>query len=85
MRIPEASRPVRCEALQLRLAETEEVLAAKEEEASVVLGALARSGDPAWAPRRREMADEAHREALRAAEHAARLREKVSGEPARPG
>jgi len=70
-----ASPTTTCEELQLRLAETEEQLAAKEEAASVVLDALAATGDPNWAEHRKHLADQAHREAVRAAEHAAALRE----------
>ncbi len=76
--ISTASTVTTCEELQLRLAETEELLAAKEEEASVVLDALAHSGDPKRAEQRKELAEEAHREAIRAAEHAAVLRERFA-------
>jgi hypothetical protein len=72
-----ATASVRCEELQLRLAETEEQLASKEEAASVVLDALAQTGDPRQAERRKQLARLAHREALRAAEHAAALRRRV--------
>jgi hypothetical protein len=76
--ISTASSVTACEELQLRLAETEELLAAKEEEASVVLDALAQSGDPDRAEQRKVLAAEAHREAIRAAEHAAVLRERFA-------
>jgi hypothetical protein len=62
----------------LRLAETEEQLASKEEAASVVLDALAVHGDPGQAERRKHLARVAHREALRAAEHAAALRRRIA-------
>jgi hypothetical protein len=75
---PIASNTVSCDELQLRLAETEELLATQEEEASVILAGLARSGDPDRAEHRKELAEEAHREAVRAAEHAAVLRERFA-------
>ena len=70
--------PDRCEALHLRLAETEEQLAAREEAASVVLQALAQTGDPDRAEQLWQLARQAHREAVRALEHAAVLRQRFA-------
>jgi hypothetical protein len=75
---PQPAATERCEQLQLRLAETEEQLAAREEAACLVLHALAQSGDPVGAEQLKQLAHQAHSEALRALEHAAALRQRFA-------